>query len=151
MSELSRANRAQAQLSRHINELRRQLGACEQRLKEAKTEMRDIKGQLLIAPQDLSPESVHSVADHIFLDIARNREKPANHRSYSTETLVWGRKIYDISPAAWEAMRDVLPLPSDRLLRLRFSECRALIADALLNVSQMWHLIQLGNRRIPEP
>jgi hypothetical protein len=78
--------------------------------------------------------------------IARNREKPANYRSYSTETLIWRRKIYDISPAAWEAIRDVLPLPSDRLLRLRFSEPRALIADALLNVDQMWDLIQLWEK-----
>jgi hypothetical protein len=98
---------------------------------------------LLIASHDLSPESLNSVADRIFLEIARSREKPASHPSYSTETLIWGGKIYDISPAAWEAIRDVLPLPADCLLRLRFSEPRALIADALLNVSQMRYLIQL--------
>jgi hypothetical protein len=40
----------------------------------------------------------------------------------------------------------VLPLPSDHLLRLHFSEPRALIANALLNVSQMWYLIQLCER-----
>jgi hypothetical protein len=141
MTEPSRAKRAQAQLSRHVNELRRQLGACEQRLKEAKTKIRDPKDQLLIAAHDLSPDSLHSVADRISLDIARNREKPANHRSYSTETLIWGREISDIYPAACKVIRDVVPLPLDRLLRLCFSELRALIADALLNVSQMWHLI----------
>jgi hypothetical protein len=117
MIEFSCAKRAQVHLSRHVNELRRQPGACEQRLKEAKAKIRDLKDQLSIAPHDLSPESLHSVANRIFCDIARNREKSANHRSYSTEALIWGRKIYDISPAAWEAIRDVLPLPSDRLLR----------------------------------
>jgi chromosome segregation ATPase len=51
MTELSRAKRAQDQLSRHLNELRRRLGACEQRLKEAKAKIRDINDQLLIAHQ----------------------------------------------------------------------------------------------------
>jgi phage shock protein A len=43
MTELSRAKRSQAQLSQHVNELRRQLGACEQRLKEVKAKIRDPK------------------------------------------------------------------------------------------------------------
>jgi hypothetical protein len=98
---------------------------------------------LSIALHDLSPELLHSVADRVFLDIARSREKPANHRSYSTQTLIWPRKIYDISRVVWEAIRDVFPLPSDCLPRLRFSDPRPLIADALLNVNKMWHLIQL--------
>jgi hypothetical protein len=106
-TELSRVKRTQAQLSRHINKLRRQLGACEQRVKEAKAKIRDLKDQVLIAPHNLSPESLYSVADRIFLDIGPNREKPANHRSYSTEMLIWGRRIYDRSPGAWESIPDV--------------------------------------------
>jgi hypothetical protein len=77
MIELSRAKRARAQFSRHVNELRRQLGACEQRPKEAKAKIRDLKDRLLIAPHDLSHEWLYSVTDRIFLDIARSRGKPA--------------------------------------------------------------------------
>jgi hypothetical protein len=120
MTELSCTKCVQAQISRHVSELRRQLDTCEQRLKGAKAKIRDLRDQLLIAPQDLSPESLHSVRDRIFLDIARNREKPANHRSYSTETLIWGRKIYDISPAVWEAIRDVEGGPNVRALPVDF-------------------------------
>jgi hypothetical protein len=39
MTELSRAKRAQAQLSRRVSEFRRQLGACEQCLQEAKAKI----------------------------------------------------------------------------------------------------------------
>jgi hypothetical protein len=51
--------------------------------------------------------------------------------------------IYDTSPAAWETIRNMLSLPSERPLRTQFAEERGMISDALQNEAEMWRLIQL--------
>jgi hypothetical protein len=51
--------------------------------------------------------------------------------------------IYDTSPAAWETIHNMVPLPSERLLRTKVAEERGMISEALQNEAEMWRFIQL--------
>jgi hypothetical protein len=56
------------------------------------------------------------------------------------ETLIWAQSIYNISLAAWNAVRAV---PSNTLIRSRFHEVRSAVSGDLLDAQQIGHLVDL--------
>jgi hypothetical protein len=137
MTDKARSQATIDRLEGQLRELKRKVGLYKTCLKFAqlKKSIPDIDDQY--------SQSLPSPSDCIFCDPVNNCQVPANRRRYSIETLTWNRMIYDTSPAPWENIRNMLPLPSERLLRIKLAEERGMISDALQNEAEMWRLIQL--------
>jgi hypothetical protein len=142
MTDKDRSQATIDRLEEQLRELKRKVGLYKTRLKVARLEIAQVKKSILDI-DDQSSLSLPSPSDCIFGDLVNSRQVPVNCRRYSIETLTWGRMIYDICPAAWETIRSMLPLSSERLLRTTFAEERGMISDALQNEAEMWRLIQL--------
>jgi hypothetical protein len=125
MADKARPQATIDRLEGQLRELKRKVGLYKTPLKVAqlKKSIPDI--------DDQSSLSLPSPSNCILRHLVNNRQVPVNRRSYSIETLTWGRMIYDTSPAAWETIRSIPPLPSEHLLRTKFAEERGMISDAL--------------------
>jgi hypothetical protein len=141
MTDKSRSQATIDRLEGQLRELKRKVGLYKTRLKFARLEIAQLKKSIPDI-DDQSSLSLPSPSDCIFRNLVNNRHVPLNRRSYSNETLTWGRMIYDTSPAAWETIRSMLPLPSEHLLRTKFAEECEMISDALQNEAEIWRLIQ---------
>jgi hypothetical protein len=95
-------------------------------------------------------DPITTPADSIFHDILQNRARSMAGRRYSRATMLWARQIYDVSPTAWDLVRKVFPLPSDRVLRTSFSEVRSAVSDALLDIDKIDSIMELWRRANPE-
>jgi hypothetical protein len=63
--------------------------------------------------------------------------------------MMWARQVYDISPSAWEVVRKVLPLPSDRVLKSAFAQVRFAVSQALLDVNEVGTIVEFWMRSSP--
>jgi hypothetical protein len=121
-----------------IQRLRQQAQAHKMTLEHAKEKIRSLTDQLsqaLHAKAEVDP--ITTPADCIFHDLVNNQAREPNGRRYSRETMIWARQVYDISERAWDIVRKVLPLPSDRLLRDAFRESRSAICHGLLDTAEI--------------
>jgi hypothetical protein len=128
--------------SEQIWHLEQQAKAHRMNLKRAREKSASLTDQLADAMQaQVTTNPLTSPADVILRDILQNRSRDPGGRRYSRETLLWARQIHDISPAAWEAIRAVLPLPSVSLLHSKFAAIRSAVSHALLEVTEIGSLL----------
>jgi hypothetical protein len=60
--------------------------------------------------------------------------------------MMWARQVYDISPSAWEVVRKVPSLPSNRVLKSAFAQVRCAMSQALLDVNEVETIVDLWTR-----
>jgi hypothetical protein len=60
--------------------------------------------------------------------------------------MMWVREVYNISPSAWEVVRKVMPLPSNRVLKSAFAQVRCPVSQALLGVNEVGTIVDLWMR-----
>jgi hypothetical protein len=61
-------------------------------------------------------DQLETPIDRIFHDLNKNKKAHPSARCYSHDTIIWARKILSLSPTAYRMIRQILPLPSERLL-----------------------------------
>jgi hypothetical protein len=153
MTDKARSQATVDRLKRQLRELKRKGGLYKTRLKVAQLEIAQLEiAQLKKSIQDIDDQSqlsLSSPSDCIFRNLVNNRQVPMNRHRYLIEALTWGRMTDDTSPAALETIRNMLPLPSERLLCTKFAEQRGMISNALQNEAEMWRLIQLWESANP--
>jgi hypothetical protein len=116
----------------------------------AQEKIQSLNNQLAEALQaegDINPLTER--LDRIFRALLQNHSRDPNARRYSRDTMMWARQIYDISPLAWEIVRKVLPLPSNRVLKSAFAQVRCAVSQALLDVNKVGTIVDLWTRSSP--
>jgi hypothetical protein len=88
-------------------------------------------------------------AYRLFRELLQNRSRDPNARRYSRDTTIWARKIYDISQSAWEVVRKVLPLPSNRVLKSAFAQVGCTVSQAPLDINEVGTILDLWTRSSP--
>jgi hypothetical protein len=87
--------------------------------------------------------------DIIFGDVCHNSNVDPDGRRWSVEAISWAREIQDLSPVAYETVRAILPLPSEKLLHMEFLNCKLRVQQSLKNLSLIDDLLRvwsLSNR-----
>lgn len=148
MSVVARAARQLKLKAGAISVLKAQLRANQTNLKRANATIQRLEAELSdLREEQTSLRPFTSPADRILADILENAQRHPNGRRYSLETLIWGRRVHDISPHAWRAVRKVLPLPGKRLLLAKFTETKG-ISDALIDSGRIGELIDLWRQAV---
>jgi hypothetical protein len=136
-----------------ILNLKHRLGGYKRQAERAK--IASLTQQLASALESHAQVSaILTAPELVWLDLVRNHDRPPKARRYCIQTLVWARQILDISPSSWEAVRNVLPVPSDRLLYSKFMDQRAGLSEALFDEAKMDKVISVwegANPRRPCP
>jgi hypothetical protein len=96
-----------------------------------------------LAHRSMQPDSLDTAADRIWTDLLHNRDVPPIRRRHSIESLVWGREILAISSAAYQIISQILPLPSDHLLRSKFLDEKTRVRNAVLDLTQLDELLPI--------
>jgi hypothetical protein len=137
--------------SAEILHLKQQLAAYRTSMKKQKiTELED---RLATVYESCSNLQDSTPIDIIFGDICHNPNVDPHGRRYSVEMISWACEIQDLSTVAYETIRAILPLPSDRLLRIEFLNCKLRVQQSLTNLSLIDELLRvwsLSNRVDPE-
>jgi hypothetical protein len=131
--------------STEIKHLKQQVAGCRTFMKTQRQRIADLEEEL-----DNARESLHTVnatpADVIYSDLSRNRGVHPSGRRYSIDTISWAREIADLSPAAYEVVRAILPVPSCTLLRSKFLDFKHRVQRALMDTSFIDDLIEIWRR-----
>jgi hypothetical protein len=123
--------------SAQIQHLQLQVRAHEINIERAK--------QKIVFLTDQLSEAVRNEADidSTFHDLLQNREREPHRRGCSRDTMMWARQLYGISPGAWDIVRRVLPLPSERLLRTASVEVQSAVSNGLLHLNEIGTVLDL--------
>jgi hypothetical protein len=87
--------------------------------------------------QDSTPINI------IFGDLCHNYRVDPHGQRYSIDTISWSREIQDLSPVAYEIVCAILPLPSERLLRMEFLNCKLRVQQFLTNLSSIDEMLRV--------
>ena len=104
----------------------------------------DIKYPNLL--QQVDPATPNNIPEEIIINSFRS----PNRRRFSNFFKQFSYSIYIQSPASYRTIRDVLPFPSERLLRKEFSPKVQSVEDKLTNISK-GNIISLINPLLNTP
>jgi hypothetical protein len=139
------ARRQQAQEAR-IRRLEQQVQGYSLRLPRAKDKRDRFTATLAKEIQDdQAADPLHSPCACIFLDTVENREREPQGWCYSPDTLRWAWVVHQTSAAAWDIVRQALPLPCEDMLQSHFAETRTVLSHALIDIGQVGVLIDRWN------
>jgi hypothetical protein len=151
MSVLVCAAREHQRDTERIQTLEHQLNASRTNFAKTLTKIQALTKEFRCLMQETRNHSLmQSHYDRTYLDFVKKRDRHPSGCWYSIEKLIWTRQIQAACPAALEIVRQVMPLPGERLLNSRLAETRRILSDALQDISRIGRSIERWNHAIPE-
>jgi hypothetical protein len=132
--------------SAEILHLQQQLTAYRTSMKKQRHKITDLEHKLATAYESYTNIQDSTAIDIIFGDLSHNRNVDPHGRRYSVEMISWAREIQDPSPVAYETVRAILPLPSERLLCMELLNCKLRVQSSLTNLSLIDELLRVWSR-----
>jgi hypothetical protein len=129
--------------------LKQQLAAYRTSMKKQRQKITDLEDKLVTAYESCANLQGSTPIEIFFGDLCHNRNVDPRGRRYYVETISWAREIQDLGPVACETVHAILPLPSERLLRMEFLDCKLGVQQSLTNLSLIDKLLRvwsLSNR-----
>jgi hypothetical protein len=129
------------------------LNSCRPHLQLRQRKISRLESHLAEAISSTPPETAlfQTPADHIFADIIAHRRRHPNAQRYSMPMLRWASDLLDTSPVAFQIIRVVVLLPSDKLLREIFVHIKNHVSAALTDLGAIKNILALWLRANPVP
>jgi hypothetical protein len=121
--------------SAEILHLKQQLAAYRTSMKKHRQKITDLEEKMATAYESCANLQDSTTVNTIFGDLCRNRTIDPHGRGSSVGSISWAREIQDLNPVAYATVRAILPLPSKRLLRMEFLNCKLRVQQLLTNLS----------------
>jgi hypothetical protein len=115
--------------------LKQQLAVYRTSMKKHKQKITNLEDKLAIIYELCANLQNSTTIGIIFGDLCHNRNVDPHDRRCSVETISWAPEIQDLSPVAHDTVRAILPLPSERLLRIEFFNWKLREQQSLTNFS----------------